>query len=67
MKRMNLLDEITYLTRAGGGQKVVALISIVKNFGETQAVITKLGDFSRNVLQIIFLAKKLIRHALFSW
>ena len=44
-----------------GGQKVVALISIVENFGEIQTIVMKLGDFSQNLLQITFLAKKLIR------
>ena len=42
----------------GGGGGVVALISFVENFGEIQAVVTKLDEFSRNLLQIIFLAKK---------
>ena len=30
----------------GGGGGVVALISIVENFGEIQAIVVKLGDFS---------------------
>ena len=29
-----------------GGQKVVPLISFVENFGEIQAILMKLGDFS---------------------
>ena len=30
----------------GGGRKVIALVSIVENFGEIQAIAMKLGDFS---------------------
>ena len=30
----------------GRGGEVVALISIVENFGEIQAIVMKLGDFS---------------------
>ena len=40
---------------------MVALISIVENFGEIQAIVMKLGDFSRNLLQITFLPEKIIR------
>ena len=43
------------LSYMGGG--VVALIAIVENFGEIQAIVMKLGDFSWNLLQITFLAK----------
>ena len=34
---------------------MVTLISIVENFSKIQAIVRKLGDFSLNVLQIIFL------------
>ena len=34
------------ILHGGGGGEVVALISIVENFGEIQAIVMKLGDFS---------------------
>ena len=35
------------ILHGGGGEgEVVALISIVENFGEIQAIVMKLGDFS---------------------
>ena len=34
---------------------------IVEHFGEIQAIVMKLGDFSCNLLQIIILAKIIIR------
>ena len=45
----------------------VALISIVENFGEIQAIVMKLSDFYWNLLQIIFLAKQQLWHAVFPW
>ena len=44
---MEYLSPILHGGGGGGrGRKVVALISIVENFGEIQAIVMKLGDFS---------------------
>ena len=59
-KRTCLLT-LSYTGGGGGGRHVVALIPIVENFGEIQAIVMKLGDFSWNLLQIIYLAEKLIK------
>ena len=55
----NKLTMINPVLHGGGrGRKVVALILIVENFGEIQAIVMKLDGSSWNLLQIIFLAKK---------
>ena len=41
----------------GRGRKVVALISIVENFGEIQAIVMKLSDFSLKFFADYILAK----------
>ena len=38
--------KLGYILHAGGGRKMVTLISIIENFGEIQAVIMKVVDFS---------------------
>ena len=46
LKVFNFAIMALTLSYTGGGRKVVALISIVENFGEIQAIVMKLGDFS---------------------